>query len=47
VKDGKLIIQEKLALTQPATVCTAEDHAQLRTFATAIDREVRRQILYE
>jgi len=47
VKDGKLIIVEKLAMTQPATVCTAEDHAQLRTFATAIDREVRRQILYE
>lgn len=47
VKDGKLIMVQKLHLTQPATVCTAKDYAALRQFATAIDRELRRQVLYE
>ncbi len=47
VKDGKLFIVEKLAMTQPATVCTAEDGVELRKFATEIDRAVRRQVLYE
>ena len=41
VKDGKLFIVEKLAMTQPATVCTAEDGVELRKFATEIDRAVR------
>lgn len=47
VKDGKLVTVQKMELKQPASVCTAADHAELRKFATAIDREVRRQILYE
>ncbi len=47
VKDGTLVMKQKLALTQPATVCTAADHVELRRFATEIDRELRRQILYE
>lgn len=47
VQDGKLVMVQKLALTQPASVCTATDHAELRKFATAIEREVRRQVLYE
>jgi hypothetical protein len=47
VKDGKLMTVQKLDLKQPATVCTATDYAELRKFATSIDRELRRQILYE
>lgn len=47
VKDGKLVTIQKLDLKQPATVCTAADYAELRKFATAIDRELRRQVLYE
>jgi transglutaminase-like putative cysteine protease len=47
VKDGKLLMAQKLDLKQPASVCTATDYAELRKFATAIDRELRRQVLYE
>ncbi|MFO7324247.1 MAG: DUF3857 domain-containing protein [Pseudomonadota bacterium] len=47
VKDGRLLMAQTIELTPPATVCTAADHAELRKFATAIDRELRRQVLYE
>jgi hypothetical protein len=47
VKDGTLLVTEKLALQRPRTVCTAADHTELRKFATAIDRELRKQILYQ
>jgi hypothetical protein len=47
VKDGKLVMVHKLDLRQPATVCTAADYPELRKFAAAIDRELKKQILYE
>lgn len=47
VKDGKLVMVHKLDLKQPRTICTAADYPELRKFATAVDRELKKQILYE
>jgi transglutaminase-like putative cysteine protease len=47
VRDGKLLVTQKLDVKRPHMVCTAADHVELRKFATAIDRELRKQILYQ
>jgi transglutaminase-like putative cysteine protease len=47
VQEGKLVIREQLDLHRRQTVCTAADDAQLHKFATAIDHELRKQILYQ
>ena len=47
VKDGKLLVSQTLDLRRSQTVCTAADYVELRKFAVAIDKELRKQILYE
>lgn len=47
VREGKLLVVRRLAIERTRTVCNAADHAELRQFAAAIDRELRRQILYQ
>lgn len=47
LKDGQLIVSQTLEIKRPRTVCTAADHVELREFAASIDRELRKQILYE
>lgn len=46
IKDGRLLIVRRLDIPRTRTVCNAADHVELRKFAVAIDRELRRQVLY-
>jgi len=47
VKDGHLLMDRRLELTPPHAVCTAADGVELRKFATAINQQLRAQILYQ
>lgn len=47
VQEGRLLIVRRLEIQRTRTVCNAADHVELRQFATAIDRELRRQVLYQ
>lgn len=47
VREGKLLVTRDLQLRRPQTVCTATEYAELRRFATAVDADLRKQILYE
>jgi transglutaminase-like putative cysteine protease len=47
VKDGKLLVSRKLEVKAPRAVCTVADTAELRKFATAINQQMRAQVLYQ
>lgn len=47
LRGGKLLVTRHLQLRRPQTVCTSAEYAELRKFATAVDADLRKQILYE